>query len=33
MHFEAQQYFIKKDGYLFMKIIYFKDDKNFTKKT
>ena len=31
MHFEAQQSFIKNDCYLFMKIIYYRDDTNFTK--
>jgi hypothetical protein len=32
MHFEAQQSFIKNDGYLFMKTIYYRDDTNFIKK-
>jgi len=32
MHFEAQQSFIKNDGYLFKKIAFYRDDTNFTRQ-
>lgn len=31
MHFEAQQFFIKHNGYYFKKIIYYRPNKNFKK--
>jgi hypothetical protein len=31
MHFETKKFFIKNDYYLFMKIIFYRDDTNFTK--
>jgi len=32
MQFEAQQFFIKRNGYYFMRIIHYRDNTNFTKQ-
>jgi len=32
VHFEAQQFFIKYNGYYFMKTIQYRDNTNFTKQ-